>query len=168
LPPQDDTALLTVDEQEQLWTYLVKGASPQLACHELGLSVRRFWATFDRDPQFAIAMEDVFRTLSHNVLSKLYLQAIKGDKAAQQIWLRVMPPFTGNPRQTGESPNDLAQLSDAQLLDRATETGVNLPDEIAACLSATGSDPASASLSSGTAPDDECGPDVGPAALAAS
>ncbi len=142
-----DLRLLTGDEQQQVWSYLVKGASPQLACRELGLSLRRFWTTLDRDPQFAIAMEHLFRTLSHNVLAALYQRAMKGDKTAQQAWLRVMPPFVGINSSSGETDDDLATLSDAELLERARATGVTLPDEIAARLLSTRGGPSPGGLS---------------------
>ncbi len=133
-----DFTLLAEDEQQQVWSYLVKGASPQLACRELGLSLRRFWTTLDRDPQFAIAMEHLFRTLSHNVLAALYQRAMKGDKTAQQFWLRTVPPITGTMPAAVETPDDLAALSDAELFDRARTTGVALPPEVTACLHPTG------------------------------
>ena len=143
LPPPDDAALLTQDEQHQLWTYLVKGASPQLACRELGLHVRRFWATFDQDPHFVQAIDDLFRTLSHNVLAAVYQQAMKGDKTAQQTWLRILPPSVGSSPVTGATDDDLTTLSDAELLERARTTGVALPDAVAASLSATRGGPTS-------------------------
>ncbi len=149
-----DTRLLTDDEQQQVWSYLVKGASPQLACRELGLSLRRFWTTLDRDPQFAIAMEHLFRTLSHNVLAALYQRAMKGDKTAQQYWLRSLPPFTGTNAAPTEMEDDLAELSDAELLERARTTGVALPDAIAACLLSTSGSPSPDGLSRGIADDD--------------
>lgn len=133
----DVTALLTEAEQHQVWAYLVKGASPQLACRELGIHVRRFWTTLDQDPQFAIAMEHLFRTLSHNVLAALYQRAMKGDKTAQQYWLRTMPPFVGTNTPTAELDDDLAGLSDAELEQRAAATGVTLPDAVTACLLST-------------------------------
>jgi hypothetical protein len=131
------TSLLTEAEQHQVWAYLVKGASPQLACRELGLHVRRFWTTLDRDPQFAVAMEHLFRTLSHNVLAALYQRAMKGDKTAQQYWLRTMPPVVGNQTSTAERDDDLTGLSDAELWERAVATGVALPDAVAASLLST-------------------------------
>jgi len=153
-PTPDDSTQLTIDEQQQLWTYLVKGASPQLACRELGLSVRRFWATLDHDPHFVQIIEDLFRTLSHNVLAALYQQAMKGDKTAQQTWLKLLPPFTGSLASTGETHDDLATLSDDELLERARATGVALPDAVAASLSATRGGPASGGIPRGT-PSDE-------------
>lgn len=149
-----DLRLLTEDEQQQVWSYLVKGASPQLACRELGLSLRRFWTTLDRDPQFAIAMEHLFRTLSHNVLAALYQRAMKGDKTAQQYWLRTMPPFTGPNSSITEMNDDLTGLSDAELFDRARATGVALPDAIAACLLSTSSGPSPGGIPGGPADDD--------------
>ncbi len=145
---------MSEDEQQQVWSYLVKGASPQLACRELGLSLRRFWTTLDRDPQFAIAMEHLFRTLSHNVLAALYQRAMKGDKTAQQYWLRTMPPFTGSNTTPTEKDDDLTELSDAELVDRARATGVALPDAIAACLLSTSSSATSGGIPGGLADDD--------------
>lgn len=149
-----DLRLLTDDEQQQVWSYLVKGASPQLACRELGLSLRRFWTTLDHDPQFAIAMDHLFRTLSHNVLAALYQRAMKGDKTAQQYWLRTMPPFTGSSAAPTESDDDLTGLTDAELFDRANATGVALPDAIAASLLSTSSVPSPGGIPGGIADDD--------------
>lgn len=154
MPPPDDTALLSPDEQQQLWTYLVKGASPLLACRELGIAVRRFWTTYDQDPRFVDAIDDLYRTLSHNVLAAVYQQAMKGDKTAQQTWLRTLPPCTGQAT-TGATDHDLAALSDSELVERARSTGVALPDVVAACLSATRGGPASRSVPGSAAIDGE-------------
>ena len=131
------TDLLSPDEQEQVWSWLVKGASPQVACQQLRLSLPAFWRTLKGDVQFATALQQLFDTLSHNVLAALYRAAMEGNVTAQQFWLRHRPAREWLAPATPETADDLESLADAELLQQAFAAGAAIPPAVADCLSAT-------------------------------
>ncbi len=130
--------MLTPEEQEQVWSWLVKGASPQVACQQLGLSLPAFWRTLEGDVAFATALQQLFDTLSHNVLAALYRAAMEGNVTAQQFWLRHRPARAWQAPAVSELTDDPANFADAELLERAFAEGADIPPEVASCLSATG------------------------------
>lgn len=133
-----EAELLTPEEQEQVWSWLVKGASPQVACQQLGLSLPAFWRTLEGDVAFATALQQLFDTLSHNVLAALYRAAMEGNVTAQQFWLRHRPARAWQAPAVSELTDDPADFADAELLERAFAEGADIPPEVASCLSATG------------------------------
>lgn len=117
---------------------MLKGASPAAICGELGWPVDRFWHTLATDESFATALQQLFDTLSQNVLTTLYQTAMKGNVAAQQFWLRHRP-VAGWMQGTGADsiPNSYEQLNDDQLVDACRQAALNLPAEMAARLATT-------------------------------
>lgn len=134
-------AALTPDEQQRVWCWLLKGASPQVACQQLGIDIARFWKTLDQDAPFALALQQLFDTLSHNVLAALYQAAMKGNVAAQQFWLRHRPVsrWVTELEEPAIADDDFARLSDADLLDVAGTEDVALPAAVTARLRPPGS-----------------------------
>jgi len=129
---------LSPQEQRELLDWMLKGASPAAICAELGWSVERFWKTLDTDADFAEALQQLFDTLSWNVLTVLYQAAMKGQLSAQQFWLRQRPVSGwGQTPETDPGPDPYEQLNDDQLVDACRQAELDLAAEIAAHLATT-------------------------------
>ncbi len=144
---------LSVKRQKEFLDWMIQGASPQVACHQLQVSLEVFWNTLEHDARFAGELQRVWDTLSFNVVAALYQAAIKGNGPAQQFWLKHRPPPRWAAASADQIPtDDMEALSDAELLDRARTEAPDLAAEIAARIAATGS---------GRAPEDLPGPAEG-------
>lgn len=130
--PPAEPPLLDPEQQHALWSYLLKGASPIAVCRELGVSPDHFWSTLQHDPQFAAALQRLFDSLSHNVLTALYQAAMKGNVTAQQFWLRQRPLAAWSAAPDAAANDDLEHMSDADLIELARAAGIDLPPEAAA------------------------------------
>jgi hypothetical protein len=108
----------------------------------LGLPVEGFWRTRDADANFARALQELFDTLSLNILAALYQAAMKGNVTAQQFWLRQRPPAVWARNETSPA-HEWEALSDAELCDYAQDHGVELPADVVAQLRPPREPPAS-------------------------
>lgn len=130
--------LLGVRQQQKILEWMMQGASPQMACRKLNLSLDLFWMTLERDARFAAELQRVWDTLSFNVVAALYQAAIKGNGPAQQFWLKHRPPPRWAVTPLDQNPaDDLEAMSDAELLDRARTEAPDLAAEIATRIAAT-------------------------------
>ncbi|MBI1347269.1 hypothetical protein GC163_13400 [bacterium] len=128
-------AVLTTDEQQTLVEWLLRGASPAAACAQFGWPVERFWKTLAQDEGFTATLQQVFDTLSQNVLAALYQAAMKGQVSAQQFWLRHRPVTGWTQSLAADLPADsYEQLNDDELVDACVAAGLDLPTAIAARL----------------------------------
>jgi hypothetical protein len=119
---RDTQTIFTPEQCEAVLALLQKGASPALVCQELGLSTDAFWNTIHADAGFQAAVQQVFDTLSHNVVTALYQAAIKGNVTAQQFWLRQHPASLFNPVESTDASDDLSELSPDELQAELGET----------------------------------------------
>jgi len=99
---------------------LGKGASFAVACRELGLPVDALWHTLRSDADFDARVQQVYETLSHNVVSALYKAAIGGNVTAQRLWLQHRPADLWS-LVSEEKAASHAHLSDQELVDSARE-----------------------------------------------
>ena len=119
--------LLSQDEQQALWRLMLKGASPALACQQLGLSLIAYLDTIDHDAEFQASMQRAIGTLSDNVVASLYRTAIEGSVYAQKFWLEHRPAALWASSKAEEAePDEFAHLSDRELAAQLSETSGDL------------------------------------------
>lgn len=125
---------LTADQQEMVLQLLVRGASPAVACQQLGVSTLGFNRSAANDDRFRARLDAVRVTLSQNVAAAVYREAMQGSVPAQTLWLKSCPPpewrvdeLAGGPMTFDEA---FEALSDDDLIDLARALGVDLPPEI--------------------------------------
>jgi hypothetical protein len=110
--------LLSGAERHAVWQLMLRGASPALACQQLGVSIEALWRTLQRDTTFFLCLMQLYDTLDHNVVSALYRQALEGSVAAQKFWLERRPAVLWSPPPAQEvEPREFADLSNAELAD---------------------------------------------------
>ncbi len=81
-------AMLTADQQSAVLALLARGASPVLACREVGVEHGLFLATMRHDDTFFERICDVQNLLIGNVSAALYKAALEGKVNAQTFYLR--------------------------------------------------------------------------------
>ena len=134
---ETEHALLTKPEQQQLLTYLLKGASPMAVCEKLGIPRASFLRTFTEEERFRDDYYAAMTLLSQNVLMALYRQALEGNVSAQTNWLKAMPPpgWNGEPEARTiplfSFDETLDDLSDDELLNLARAMEIEMPTAIA-------------------------------------
>ena len=96
--------------QKQFLLLLSRGAPPQGACHQLGISLLSLARTLEQDDTFRSERDHILDLLSQNVAMALYQAAMKGDIHAQKFYLTNAPPpeWTGPSDSAPPSPDDLA------------------------------------------------------------
>lgn len=130
--PAAELTVMTPEQQAAVIQWMQKGAAPGAACQQQGLTVEHFWFTLANDPAFNRALQQLFDTLSQNVLVALYQAAMKGQVTAQQFWLRHRPATLWTTQTETTSTDPLQQLNDDQLVDEFRAAGLDLPPEVAA------------------------------------
>lgn len=126
--------------QQEFLELMMQGASPQVACRKLKLPMAAFWQTLEHDAGFAAELQNVWDSLSFNVVAALYQAAIKGNGTAQQFWLKHRPPPRWSQLPAGSILGDnLDTLTNDELLDRARQEAPDFAAEIAARTAKAGS-----------------------------
>ncbi|MCA9053516.1 MAG: hypothetical protein KDA75_06750 [Planctomycetaceae bacterium] len=121
--PQSTSSLTPIhatdDPRDALLALLHRGASPALACTQLGLSVDRFLAWLE-DASFRQRIAQSQGVLSQNVAAALYRSALEGSVAAQTFYLKHLPPpeWPQPERETPAADDFLNRLTDEELLQR--------------------------------------------------
>lgn len=119
--------------QREFLELLMSGASPQVACRKLKLSMSAFWEMLEHEAHFAAELQKVWDSLSFNVVAALYQAAVKGNAPAQQFWLKHRPPPRWSQLPGGSiQSDDLDTLTHDELLERARTEAPDLAAEIAA------------------------------------
>jgi len=115
---------------------LANGASPAIACRQLGVSFFVYLNTWCREQSFRQHCEAIGAALSQNVAAALYRQAIEGSVSAQTFWLRNHPPpeWKDAMKNEGEQsenrePDGLDELSDEELRRLATALSISMEAE---------------------------------------
>jgi hypothetical protein len=118
-PPSDGrAALLEPGEQDALIEFLLRGASPAIACDKLGIALDRYLRTADDDAGFRRRLRQVREVLTLNVVSSVYSACLKGTAAAQTLWLRTFaPPDWSEAADEPPSETDLSAEFDDALQD---------------------------------------------------
>ncbi|WP_437185714.1 hypothetical protein SH668x_002829 [Planctomicrobium sp. SH668] len=96
---------------------LTRGASPAVACQQLGLSLVTVAQSLEANSQFRGLWERVNELLSQNVAAALYRSAMEGSVSAQTFYLKNKPP----PEWPSEShsPTTLAdEITDDELIEQ--------------------------------------------------
>jgi hypothetical protein len=135
-PSAEEHERLTADQQELVLQLLARGASPAIACAQVGVRPALFFRARADDPVFRAKLRDVQALLGQNVAAALYKAAIEGSVSAQSLWLKCCPPPDWLPESTDETrpatfDEAFDQLSDADLIELARAMDVDLPSEIA-------------------------------------
>lgn len=151
LPPKKNRRrgkLLKPEEQTELLALLERGVSRSAACRKLGVSYDSYQRTCEEDPEFAREVGTALLGIDQNVEMALYKSAMEGSVTAQTFWLKSRRPEgwqpPREPRQDNRtrshtspetpqpvSDEELENLSDRELIERARAEGVELPPEIA-------------------------------------
>jgi hypothetical protein len=119
--------LLSEDEQHAVWLLLLKGASPALACQQLGLSIVAFVHTWKCDPRFFASIQQTIDTLSDNVVASLYRNAIEGNVTAQKLWLEQRPSALWATAISSQAESDeFAHLSNDELAQQLSQDSRDL------------------------------------------
>lgn len=105
-----------------------RGASPAVACQQLGVEYAAFARTLAADAEFREQMRQVEDRLAENVAAALYRSAMEGSVTAQKFWLQAQPPAEWLRRQAADADTHLLDdLSDAELLELALALGLEIP-----------------------------------------
>jgi hypothetical protein len=150
--PQRRGRLLLLREQQALVELLERGIGRSAACRKLGFAYRSYLRTFEERPEFELAVRLALAGIDQNVEMALYKSAMEGSVTAQTFWLKGRRPEGWEPDRESQptkgtrpcTANDfslqpslddeLAKLSDRELIERARAEGVDLPPEIASRL----------------------------------
>lgn len=116
---------------------LLKGASPQGAAMLAGVDPLEVQRAIAPGGAAADLYQQTLDLLSGNVLAALYQNAMKGQPAAQQFWLKLRPPVGWTVPTTESSTLDWETLSDAELWNQC-----GLPQPRPAAGSQAGTDAA--------------------------
>lgn len=130
----EQSPLLSSEQQDILIEFLFRGASPAAACGQLGVSYFAFLRTWYEDEAFRARVDGVSTALSQNITTALYQAAMKGNVTAQKFWLEKRPPpgwstTKGEPMQPMTFDEIFSKLSDEELRQLADAMGVDLPNE---------------------------------------
>lgn len=140
--------VLRPEKRTELLALLERGVSRSAACRKLGIAYASYLLTREQDPDFDRDVEIALSAIDQNVAMALYKSAMEGSVTAQTFWLKSRRPegwdSPREPRQhnrtrsqpSPETPQpvtdeELANLSDRELIERARAEGVELPPEIA-------------------------------------
>jgi len=88
-----DAVPFTPTEQRAVLVLLVRGASPLSACQQLQIDIDRFWTTYRTDRGFSNSLDQMYETLTLNVVAVLYRAAMEGNVVAQRLWLQHRSPL---------------------------------------------------------------------------
>ncbi len=145
---------LTADEQDAILDLLSRGASPAVACRQIGRSLAEFFRTAEEHDGFRQRLDTVEISLAQNIAAALYKAAMEGSVTAQTFWLRNNPPPGWNPGDQKVTNDDLEKLSLAELIALAEAHGVAVPPEIEPRTEPPGGGPASGGVSTNPASDE--------------
>jgi hypothetical protein len=135
----EDGAVLTAGEQAEYVRLVVNGAAPLRACERVGVTVAAVLRTLDVDPGFRALVDQTAEVISGNVAAALYQAAMRGNVAAQTLFLNHRPPRDW--KQEAQDDDELDRLSNAELLALCLAEGVAVP---AAAQAALGAEPGDA------------------------
>jgi hypothetical protein len=107
-------------EQHAFLLLMARGASPSVACQQLGISLPRLAASLEEDDLFCRRLERVKELLSQNVAAALYRCAMEGSVAAQTFYLKNRPPPEW-PNAAQSLPHGLEELNDDELIAQFRE-----------------------------------------------
>lgn len=116
---------------------LARGASPAVACAQLGIGLADVVLTLERLPEFATLIDRVQELLSQNVAAALYRSAMEGSVTAQQNYLKTYPPPGGkavcepsfNSTESGLTDEELIELLKTQATAFLAELDSGTPAE---------------------------------------
>lgn len=83
-----DVNPLTAEQKAAFLTLLARGASPMVACREIGVEYSVFLETMRCDDSFSTRVDEVQQLLTRNVAAALYKSALEGKVGAQTFYLR--------------------------------------------------------------------------------
>ncbi len=144
----------TADEQNAFLELLSRGASPALACKQIGRPLAAFFHTAEQDDAFRQRLETVETSLAQNIATALYKAAMEGNVTAQTFWLRNNPPPGWNQGDSKVTNDDLEKLSLAELIALAEAHGVAVPLEVEPRTESPGGEPSSGGVSPHPATDE--------------
>jgi hypothetical protein len=126
------TVAFDAAQQEAFLTWYLRGASPPIACQELGVDITAFLRTVAEDPVFFDRMRQAGCVLSQNVAARLYRTAMEGDVSAQKSYLQLSPPpeWREDGAEVDEDP--LEGMTPHELAEQYRAAGLEVPPELEA------------------------------------
>jgi hypothetical protein len=132
----EEVRVLTGPQQAEYVRLVVNGAAPLRACERVGVTVAAVLRTLDVDAGFRALVDQTAEVISGNVAAALYQAAMRGNVAAQTLFLKHRPPRDW--KQEADHDDELDRLSNAELLALCLAEGVAVP---AAAQAALGAEP---------------------------
>jgi hypothetical protein len=132
--PAVSTVPLTPLQQEEFLHLLARGASPAVACTQLGVMLTVVLDQFRTDNLFRQRFEEVQNLLSQNVAAALYRSAMEGSVSAQTFFLKNRPPQEWNldadtqPAPAETTSDGLDELTITELLQIMQDEEIPVPE----------------------------------------
>jgi hypothetical protein len=110
----------------------MRGASPPIACQEMGVGIKVFLRTVAEDAGFHERIRQAGCVLSQNVAARLYRTAMEGDVSAQKSYLQLSPPpeWRGDGAEADDDP--LEGMTPHELAEQYRAAGLEVPPELEA------------------------------------
>ncbi len=125
--------MFTPEQQEEFLTWYLQGASPPVACRQLGVGITVFLRTVAEDPEFHQRIRQAGCILSQNVAARLYRTAMEGDVSAQKSYLQLSPPPEWQEQGGAAGAEDpLEGMTPHELAEQYRAAGLDVPPELEA------------------------------------
>jgi hypothetical protein len=110
---------------------MLGGNSPSVICRKLGYDLGAYHKTRTNDYEFDLAIKQALESLSDNVASRLYVEAIDGNVTAMSSWLKLRPPRDWRDQEEHTTHHNLLEkMTNEELIDLARIRGVEVPVEL--------------------------------------
>jgi hypothetical protein len=110
-----EAAPFTPEEQSAFLGWMYRGGSPLAVCQQLESDIGRFWKTLETDAGFAAAIDQMYESLTLNVVAVLYRAAMQGNLTAVRLWLEHRPSVAWSRRVAANlSESDCGNLTNEE------------------------------------------------------
>ncbi|MCA9098189.1 MAG: hypothetical protein KDA36_07380 [Planctomycetaceae bacterium] len=135
-------------EQLEFLHLISQGCTALYACHQLGRTMRSLAKTMEKNQRFRREYGEIQQLMNQRVESALYKAALKGNVAAQTLWLRHRAPKSW--QKQGQDDNEFEEMTDEELFRLAKREGIDLSEEFAEGIGLPGGEQKSQRISKST------------------
>lgn len=124
--------VFTPEQQDAFLTWYLQGASPPVACRQLGVGITVFLRTAAEVPEFHERIRQAGCILRQNVAARLYRTAMEGDVSAQKSYLQLSPDAAWQDEGAAADDDPLEGLTPHELAEQYRAAGLDVPPELEA------------------------------------
>jgi hypothetical protein len=110
-----EVEMLSGEQQDQYLEWLLKGASPVVACRKVGTGAMAAIETAKRDPEFRRKLAVSRQVMSECVMAAVYRAALEGKVSAMRLWLKENPRPAPEKEEDEGSDEEAAEVSSERL-----------------------------------------------------